>query len=161
MRFQLELVIRIAGSDTFMPIEKAQAVSYENRESAVHKDGGYYVFVRPLSEGAVISINAAGYEPEEIKFNGERMITIYLKSRINPPQSVKFFAAALTKKGELKIKAAFVDGSVPAVLEGCCVKRGGSQYIIKSYDRLSAEIVVDKPLIRDIHRGDAMEIFVE
>ncbi len=161
MRLRAEFVVRIAGSDNFAPVEKALVVSYDNRESAVHKDGGYYVFVHPLSKGARVSIKASGYEPEEIEFNGERFVTMYLKNKINPPQSIKFFAAAPSKKGDSHIKAAFLEGFIPAVLEGCRIKRAESQYIIKSYDRLSAEIITDKPLIKDMRRGDSAEIFVE
>ncbi len=157
MHIRAEFVLRLAGADNFSPIENAKVMS-ETGEEAMHKYGGFYVFLRPLRVGSAVFAAAPGYEPETARYMGDTLLVLYLKSIAAPSKTVTFFAGALTKKGDSRIKAAFVSGNAPKVLNGCNIKCGDSEYIIAAYDSVSGVITTDKPLIRDIRRGDKITL---
>ncbi len=157
MKICAEFVVRVAGSDTLSPLEKASVVS-EGGEEALHKDGGYYVFVRPIRKGSAVRISAVGYEPCQTLFSGQRLAVVYAKSSTNPPRSVSFFAAAPAKKGERTVAAAFVGEDPPQIADGCVMRHGGNEYAVAGYDAASGIITADRPLSADIRQGDELKL---
>ncbi len=158
MHIRAEFVLRLAGADDFSPIENAKVTS-QTGEEAMHKYGGFYVFLRPLRESEAVFADAPGYEPETTRYLGNTNIVLYLKSKSVPPQTIAFYAGAPAKKGDSKIKVSFAAGNAPEVLNGCRIKCGDNEYGIAAYDVVNSVITTDEPLMEDIRRGDKIMLF--
>lgn len=157
MKISIALVVRIADSDSFQPLEKAQVCA--NGEVAMSKSGGYYVLIRTLKKGDVISVKCAGYVGRELVFDGEN-ITVYLQKLL--PLTDAYVALSAAQNADRncdRIIAASVGGIRPQILDYCKLSSGKNvDLIIKSYNSLTGEIVLAEPLAEPIRQGQTLSV---
>ena len=155
MRITVSFVLRAAGADSFAPLEKA--VVLKNGERAMHRDGGYYVFITPMREGEVISVNAPGYQPTELRWNGESSDAAYLMSTRVPPQEIMLMAAGKYPKGAEELSVVCPGGTLPLMAEGCTLRYGKHSAVVSGWNRASG-VVILPPTVENIAQGQSLTL---
>ena len=150
------LVIRAASAETFLPLDSVIAIS-QGGQRAMHKDGGYYVFLKPLAENEIISLSCQGFQSCEIPHTASRM-TAFLHPISENRTELSLLAAESAKKGETVIAAAFTEGYVPQVLDGSRLIYGNAEAIIESFDAATQKITLTAPLKKAVAQGASLKI---
>ena len=155
MKFSARYIVRAASSQTYAPLEKAQVRC--GALIPLHKDGGYYVFLDP-TDGKTITISCTGYSDAEITPDPAGRSTVYLTPKGAEPLPLEALAAETTAAGASEIRAAFIGGFVPQVLDGCAIEADGDKLTISAYDSISAAITTAEPLKRQLAKGSRIII---
>jgi hypothetical protein len=112
MKITVTSIIRIADSETFAPVETAVVSSAGVR--AMHRDGGYYVFVNPFAANSSIDISCDGYAPISIVASEKR--TVYLKPLHTAAATTQLYVSEYNADNR-SIAIISADGELPFVLE--------------------------------------------
>lgn len=155
MRISVSFVLRVGGAESFSPLEKA--VVTKDGERAMHRDGGYYVFITPMREGERISVSMQGYAPRELCWDGGKSAAVYLRSNNIPPTELTLLAAEQANKGAESITVVSPAGQLPAMLEGCTLRCGKHSAAITGWDRASGVVSVP-PFGGKISQGQSVTV---
>lgn len=155
MRISVSFVLRLGGADSLAPLEKAMV--YKDGERAMHRDGGYYVFITPMKPWERITVSAPGFLPEELRWDGGFSAAAYLCREGVPPRELTLLSAGKYDKGAQEIAAVCPGGTLPAMLEGCTLKYGKHAAVISGWDR-SAGVIKLPPLEEKITQGQSLTV---
>lgn len=158
MKFSLTLKVRVADRN-FLPLEKAKVIC--NNKTAMHKDGGYYIFTSPVSQGDLVKISCVGYNDVERVYNSNE-INVYLERKDGIYSAeMSLLCAEEAKKGSTEIKAISVGAIKPVVLASCVLKNGKSSIEIADYNSINGIITLNKPLSKAISQGEMLSVEIE
>ncbi|MGN0596245.1 MAG: hypothetical protein ACI4J1_02815 [Ruminiclostridium sp.] len=155
MRITVSFVLRVGGSDSFAPVEKA--VVLKEGERAMHRDGGYYVFVSPMKMEEKITVSAYGYQPFDFIWNGESSAAVYLESKNIPPREITLLFAAKYAKGAENLSVVSPVGTLPQMLEGCTIRYGKHSSVISQWNRAEGTITLP-PISESIAQGQSLTV---
>ncbi len=154
MKISVSFVLRIGSADTLAPLENA-FVS-RNGERAMHRGGGYYVFITPMKAGDIILVEAPGYPRREYVTSGEASAVMYL-GKYGPPRETALMSARKYDAGAERIAVVCPDGDPPAMLEGCTLRYGKSSDEIAGWDRTSGVLTIP-PAKEKISQGQTITV---
>ncbi len=154
MKIRLSFVLRLGSADTLAPLEKA--IVSKSGERAMHRDGGYYVFVTPMKAAERISVEAPGYSKTEFVTSGESSAVMYL-DKYGLSHDTALMSAKKNDKGAEKISVVCPAGELPAMLEGCMLRYGESSSDIVSWDRTSGVMTIT-PAKENISQGQTLTV---
>ncbi len=155
MRISVSFVLRLGGADSLAPLEKAMV--YKDGERAMHRDGGYYVFITPMKSGERITVSASGFLPTELHWDGGFSAAVYLSREGVQPRELTLLSAGKYDKGAQEITAVCPGGTLPAMLEGCTLKYGKHVAAIVGWNR-AAGIIKLPPLEEKITQGQSLTV---
>lgn len=159
MRFQAHYVVRVASAQSFAPLEHA-AVSCGGIK-AMHKDGGFYVFLEPLPVEGTITVSCPGYSASQQKCRTSGRGVVYLSRNGAPRTELRLMAALPAATGEQKLTVVFTDSVQPQILDGCTLDHGFGRTRIAGFDRAASVITLEEPLTRPLPHGMQLTVRTE
>jgi len=154
MKIRLSFVLRLGSADTLVPLENA--IVSKSGERAMHRAGGYYVFITPMRDAERISVEAPGYPRKEYVPNGKDSAVIYL-SKYDFTTDTALMSAKKYDKGAEKIVVVCPNGTLPAMLEGCTLCYGKSSADIVGWDRTLGVLTIS-PAKENISQGQTLTV---
>ncbi len=156
MKITVTSIIRIANSETFAPVETAVVSSAGVR--AMHRDGGYYVFVTPFAANSSIDISCDGYSPISIVACEKR--TAYLKPLHTVTVATQLYVSEYDADNRaLAIISA--DGDLPFVLEESFAAISDERVRIVGYDRGKGVLTLEKAFKKKPSKGQSIIVSAE
>lgn len=153
MKIIVTNIIRLADSGTFSPVERALVTAAGVR--AMHRDGGYYVFVSSPPDGADVEISCAGYQPASVKPCGS--CTVYLTPLTPTETAVQLFVSEYDADSR-SLTVMSAGGELPAVLEQSVAELSGQSVRIVGYDRCTGVLTLEKALKKKPAKGQTLTI---
>ena len=156
MKITVTSIIRIANSETFAPLETAVVSSAGAR--AMHRDGGYYVFVTPFAANGSIDISCDGYAPISIVASEKR--TVYLKPLHTAAATTQLYVSEYNAENR-SIAIISAGGDLPFVLEESFAAISDERVRIVGYDRSKGVLTLEKAFKKKPSKGQSIIVSAE